>query len=200
MARARIVQGATLALAANGLDVTVDEMAEAAGVSRRTVFRHFATHGELIVAAIGELYRVIDLRIPGPPPPGADVRSWLTETAVALHRLSREVIGRAFWDVHVARPGSSPEVIAALGGLTTVRDQYAHDLGTAAWRELGGKRSPPQWVIDAFVLQLSAFATNALAAYNTEEAGRVSAQILWAVLSGALAEHRQDAKTSRSKA
>ena len=188
VARARIILGATVALAQQGLDVTVDEVAEAAGVSRRTVFRHFATHGELIVAAIGELYRIIDSRIPGPPAPGADVRAWLTEAAVDLHDISRQVIGRAFWDVHVARPGTSPEVTAALSELTVRRDRYAHDLATAAWRALGGKRVPPQWVIDAFVLQLSAFATNALAAYDTEEAGRVSAQILWVVLSAAVAE------------
>jgi hypothetical protein len=159
------------------------------------VFRHFATHGELIVAAVAELYKVVAARMPGPPSPGADVHAWLTESAVALHGLNREVIGRAFWDIHIQRPGTSPEVTAALADVRIRRDQYAQDLATAAWRALGGKRVLPQWVIDAFVLQLSAFATNALATYSTQEAGRVSAQILWTVLSAALGEQRQDTKT-----
>jgi hypothetical protein len=47
-------------------------------------------------------------------------------------------------------------------------------------------------VIDAFVLQLSAFATNAMIAYSTDEAGKVSGRILWAVLSAAGAERRPD--------
>ena len=40
-------------------------------------------------------------------------------------------------------------------------------------------------MIDAFVLTLSAFATNAMAAYSTKEAGEISAKILWAVLTTA---------------
>jgi len=195
MARARIVQGAAVALAAHGLDITADEVAEAAGVSRRTVFRHFATHGELIVTAIAELYKVVADRMPGPPAPGADVRAWLTESAVALHALNREVIGRAFWDIHIQRPGTWPEVTAALSDVTARRDQWARELATGAWRALGGKRTPPQWVIDAFALQLSGFATNAMAKYSTQEAGRVSAQILWTVLSTALSAQQQDTPT-----
>lgn len=37
-------------------------------------------------------------------------------------------------------------------------------------------------MIDAFILQLSAFATNAMAGHDTQEARLVNAQILWSVL------------------
>ncbi len=49
----RILRSARLFLAEHGLDVTVEEIAEAAGVSRRTLFRYFPTRDQLVAAAIG---------------------------------------------------------------------------------------------------------------------------------------------------
>jgi len=189
-ARERLIEGAASALAAKGLAVTADEVAEASGVSRRTVFRHFATHGDLLVAGLTEVFRNYDAGMPDLPSPGADVKTWLWESAVAIHELNKKVIGRAFWDFYVDRPGTPPEVTATMADLTARRAHYAHERATAAWSLLGGDGDPAQWVIDSFVLQLSSFATNALVAYDTAEAGRVSAQIIWAVLSTALAEQR----------
>src|SRR5260221_14170169 len=48
----RILRSARLFVAEHGLDVTVEEIAEAAGVSRRTLFRHFPTRDQLVPAAI----------------------------------------------------------------------------------------------------------------------------------------------------
>jgi len=197
MARARILEGAVTALAEKGLDATVEDIAEAARVSRRTVFRHFATHGDLLVAALAEVIDAIGAHIRTFPPPGEDVEAWLTEFSVALHALLRRVIGRAFWDIHVQRPGTAPVVTAALADWLRMREGFAQEVATTAWRAMGGKKAPPPWVIDAFVLQLSAFATNAMVAYSPEEAGQVSARILWAVLTTALAGERRDGRGAR---
>ena len=133
--------------------------------------------------------------MPGPPSPGTDVEIWLIETAVAMHELYRQIVGRAFWDIHIDRPGMSSEVIAALAGVAAQRHRFNSELANTAWSALGGKRSPPEWVIAAFDLQLSAFATNAMAAYrHAQQAGHVSGRILWAVLSTALAEQREVAR------
>ena len=192
LTRERIVEGAMAAVAAHGLDATTDDVAEAAGVSRRTVFRHFTSHGELLAAAIIEMWRVFGARFPGPPAPEADVETWLRESAVTLHELNRQLLGRAFWDVFVERPGTSPEVTAALADWAIRRRRFADEFTGATWSALGGRGVPPNWLVDAFLLQLSAFATNAMAAYDTEEAGRVSTRILWAVLTTALAQQRLD--------
>jgi AcrR family transcriptional regulator len=189
-ARTRILDGAMATLAERGLEASVDEVARAAGVSRRTVFRHFASQGELFAASITEVWRVIDDGIPAPPTPGMDMDVWLTETSVAMHALLRQVIGRAFWDVHVVRPGTTPEVIEALSALSTERRRHALTLAGGAWSVLGGQGDVASWVVDAFILQLSGFATNAMAAYDAHEAGRVSARILSSVLASALAEQR----------
>ncbi|HXY43922.1 MAG TPA: TetR/AcrR family transcriptional regulator [Acidimicrobiales bacterium] len=186
LARARILQGAVSVLAEKGFDATIDDVAAAARVSRRTVFRHFATQGELHVAAVNDVMEVIGGELRALPPPHADVEAWLTECSVRLHGLIRRVVGRAFWDVHIQRPGTAPVVHAALDGWIEMRDRYTREFATTAWQAVGGRKAAPQWVVDAFVLQLSAFATNALVAYSPQEAGEVSARILWAVLSSAL--------------
>jgi AcrR family transcriptional regulator len=190
-ARTRIVQGAAAVLALRGIDATVEEVAEAAGVSRRTVFRYFANYDELLAAGIVEIGLVIDARMPGPPAAGADVRDWLTEYTTSLHELLRQVIGRAFWDIHIGQPDVPQELNEAMTALTARRRRYADERATAAWRALGGKGAVPPWVIEAFAIQCSAFATNAMAMYDIEKAGHLTAQILWAVLSAALTEQRQ---------
>jgi len=178
--RSRIVGGAVVALARSGFDATVDEIASAAGVSRRTVFRHFATHAELVAAAVEEILESYERLVPGPPPPGAALEAWLEQTAITLHDLNTRIIGRAFWDLHISQPGVSAE------------EQVRRSSGSAgqvaqhAWRLAGGRGRPPGWIVDAFALQLSGFATNCLAHYTPDKAGRVSARVLGAVLTTAL--------------
>ena len=182
--RARIVQGAATALAAGGFDTTVEDIAAAAGVGRRTVFRHFATHDEVLAAAVAEMIDNYERLMPGPPVPGADLETWLRETAVTFHDLNARLMGRAFWDLNVERPGISP----------VDRDRrrvgYATQIARYAWHAAGGAGRPPSWVVDAFALQVSGFATNCLTGYSAEKAGRVSARILSAVLATALAEEQ----------
>lgn len=180
--RARIVDGAMAVLARNGLDATVEDIAAECGVSRRTIFRHFSTHGELLAAAVREVMRVLALQVPQPPPPGSDVRTWLNETSVTIHRLIRDYVGRAFWDVHVVRAGRPSDVTEALEGMAEFRLGIAQDLAASAWSALGFSGAPPDWVITAFELELSGFATNFHSATSCEVAGAHSARVLWAVL------------------
>jgi AcrR family transcriptional regulator len=184
--RSRIVQGAVSAMASLGLDVTIDDVAAAAGVSRRTVFRQFNTHTDLMVAGVIHMKEELLEQLPDPPAAGTDVEVWLVTSSARIHGALREVVGRAFWDLHVGRPGVAPEVMEALGDLAAFRRGITVNLATGAWTALGASGQPPEWVYEAFSLQLSSFATNVLAAYSTQEAGRISARILWAVLSDAM--------------
>jgi AcrR family transcriptional regulator len=183
--RQRIVEGAMAAMVVEGLDVTVDDVAAAACVSRRTIFRHYSSHGELLAAAVSEMMTVLALRVPGPPAPGADVRAWLTETSITIHQLLRDVVGRAFWDIHVIRSGRPPEVTLALDGLAEYRGGIMRDLATRTWVALDFQGEPPAWVVTTFELQLSGFSTNFYMRSTCEDAGRQSARVLWAVLADA---------------
>jgi AcrR family transcriptional regulator len=180
--RARIVGGAATALAATGFDVTVDDIAAAAGVSRRTVFRHFASHDEVLKAAVGEILDHYDRLMPAEPAPGTDLETWLRQTAVTLHDLNARLMGKAFWDIHVERSGLWPEERARL------RHAQPTQIALYAWPLAQGRGRPPAWVVDAFCLQLSGFATNCLGDYPHEKAALVTARILTAVLTVAVAE------------
>jgi AcrR family transcriptional regulator len=196
----RIVDGALVAMARSGLDVTIDEVADTAGVSRRTVFRHFASHGELIAAAISKGLSVLGTHIPSVLAPGTDVESWLNDTVVTLHTILRQLLGRAFWDIHIDRPGTPPEVLAAIEDIAIQRKRFTDGLADAAWAALGGENRPPRWVIDAFSQQVSGFATYALPGYSPQETGQLSARILWLVLGAALEEQRQETKAVSERA
>ncbi|HEY7947322.1 MAG TPA: helix-turn-helix domain-containing protein [Acidimicrobiales bacterium] len=180
--RARIVHGAVTALAEHGFAATVDDIARCAGVSRRTVFRHFATHDEVLAAAATEMLARYDRLMPGPPAPDIELETWLRETAVTLHDLNARLMGAAFWDLNVERPGITP------AERHRRRVGYATDIAQHAWRAAEGRGRPPSWVVDAFALQLSGFATNCLAGYPAEKAGRVTARVLGVVLAAALSE------------
>lgn len=190
-ARARIVRGAMAAIATSGLDVTVDDVASMAGVSRRTVFRQFRTHSDLVATAVAQMLEDFLARVPGPPAAGEDVEAWLTAASVSLHEAQREIVGRAFWDVHVDRPGTAPEVKAAMGDVAALRRRVTFDLADAAWSELGAQGTPPEWVREAFSLQLSGFATNVLVEHSAQQAGQICARILWTVLCEATRQQRE---------
>jgi AcrR family transcriptional regulator len=189
-ARARIIQGAMIAIAAFGLDATIDQVADASGVSRRTVTRYFATHGELIAATIDEGLTFIGTKIPAPPSSGTDVETWLTDALVNLHEVTRTLLGRAFWDIHIDRPNTPTEVTDALAKVVVERYRFAGDFANSAWRAVGGSGTTPTWVGDAFTFHISGFATFALAKYSATETGQLSARILWVVLQAAVEQQR----------
>jgi diguanylate cyclase (GGDEF)-like protein len=182
VARARIVEGAAAALAERGYDATADDIAAAAGVSRRTVFRHFATHDAVMEAAVSEVLSRYERLMPKPPPPGTKLESWLVEIAVALHEANAKLLGKAFWQFNQDHPGTTP------AQRTERRRGFATRAASHAWRLAGGTGKPPAWVVDAFALQLSAFATNCLEGYSSKEAGLISARILTAVVKVATAK------------
>src|SRR4051794_19854346 len=62
-ARGRLLRAARSALAERGWATRVDEVAEAAGVSRRTVFRHFDTRENLFAQALRESLRAYGDRV-----------------------------------------------------------------------------------------------------------------------------------------
>jgi AcrR family transcriptional regulator len=63
-------------LMANGLDVTMDDIAEAAGVSRRTLFRHFESRERLVAES---LEAGIQLYGESLPPFEGDWKTWLRQ-------------------------------------------------------------------------------------------------------------------------
>jgi AcrR family transcriptional regulator len=189
LAQARILRAAGAALAARGLATTVDDVAEAAGVSRRTVFRHFATRDALFVAVIRAGVRRYSEQIPAPPE-GDDLRDWLAELLEVIHRLNARN-GRVFWDlVGVQATHLSPDLAMAAAECRESRNRFAATVTELMWRARGGHGLPPRWLVDAVAVQLSGFTTQSLAGdlgRAPDEVAHVCAQVVEAALASALA-------------
>lgn len=189
-ARARIVEGAKVAVGKWGLDATVDQIADEAGVSRRTVFRQFSSHAELLLATLEEIRLLFEAGIPSAPSAGEDLEAWLTESTVTIHELFRSTLGRGFWDLHVDRPRISDEVTDFISKTPQIRRRIAEGALTNVWRALDAAGDPPSWLLETFAIQLSGFAAFAHASWTPRETGELSAKILWITLNHAVRDSR----------
>lgn len=118
--RARVLEAAREAFAAEGLAVPLDEIARRAGVGAGTVYRHFPTKEALFEAVI------------------VDRLDFLVERAKAALEASRARAGEAFFeflDVMLADAGSKKDLADALAGagvdLRAVTMESAADLNRA---------------------------------------------------------------------
>jgi AcrR family transcriptional regulator len=109
--RLRILAAAEEVLAARGLDVGVDEIAQAAGVGVGTLYRRFPTKEELVAAILqaraAELVEAATAAAAGEPDPGAALRAGLRACALRIVR------HRAFLTAVLGPLRSSPRVRAA---------------------------------------------------------------------------------------
>ena len=188
LVRARILRAAGSVLAARGLAATVDDVAEAAGVSRRTIFRHFVTRDALFVAVIRAGIRRYAEQIP--PPGGDDLRGWLREMLAVTHKLNTGN-GRVFWDlVGVQAAGLSHDLAMVAAECRESRNRFAIGVTELLWQARGGRGGPPQWLADAVAVQLSGFTTQSLAGdlgRSPDAVAEVAAQVIEAALAAALA-------------
>ena len=196
LARARILRAAQRALAARGLAATVDDVAEQAGVSRRTVFRHFATRERLFAAAIREGLRTysehLPERSPGDRGSASDTGRWLLDVLTTAHRINA-TNGRAYWDLSVLEPDLPGELAAVAVERREARRRFVTGVSRTLWRARGGEGRPPAWLADAVAVHLSGFTTQSLAGdfgRTPEQVARVSARVLEAAVDAALAERR----------
>ena len=192
LTRSRIRQAAMEVVARRGFDATVDEIAELSGVSPRTIFRHYLTHDRLIASTVKDMYFgwFEDL-----PLPGDDLDGWIEDLAVTVHTRTASVVGAAFWDIHAPRASES-EVLSEMDAQRRdVRVCGMQTLGKVIWRMAGGAGEPPEELVSAFALYLSAFATQALMIdfdQTPAQIGALTADILKMLLWRAIA-----AQTSR---
>jgi AcrR family transcriptional regulator len=188
VARSRILRAAMAVLARRGLDATVDDVAEEAGVNRRTVFRHFATRDGLFAAAIREGVRRYAQQLPAPPE-SDDLAAWLLDLLLVTHRLNAGN-GRVYLDLAGLGPDKlTGELAEAAAERREARRRFAAGVTARMWRARGGRRQPPAWLVDAVAVHLSGFTTLSLTGdfgRTPEEVARVSAQVLEAALTAAL--------------
>lgn len=186
-ARSRILRAARGVLADRGLAATVDDVADAAGVSRRTVFRHFATRDGLFAAAIRAGVRAYGQQLPAAPAEG-DLKAWLVDLLRVTHRLNAGN-GRIYWEIAALEEDLSGELAVAAAERRQSRKAFAAAVTNRLWQARGGRGRPPAWLADAIAVHLSGFTTRSLTGdfgRTPDQVARVSAQVIEAALATAL--------------
>jgi AcrR family transcriptional regulator len=187
LARARILRAAGQVLSTRGLTATMDDVAEVAGVNRRTVFRHFATRDGLFAQAILAGVHRYGQQLPIAPDDG-DLSAWLHELLLVTHRLNADN-GRVFWEI-AALPTDdlSPELAAAAQESRKARNSFAVKVTGRLWQARGGSGKPPRWLVDAVAVQLSGFTTQSLSGdlgRSPADVADVAARVIDAALASA---------------
>jgi len=162
LTRSRISRAAMEAVARRGFDATVDEIARLSGVSPRTVFRHYASHDQLIVSTVKDMFEACGQPTEGVPTPTDDLDGWIEGLALTIHTRNAEILGKAFWDIHAPNRNAS-EALSEVDALRREsRTRGVCYLVTLAWQRAGGTGDPPKDLMLAFALNFSAFTTQAL--------------------------------------
>ena len=143
-------------LARRGIAVTMDEVAQAAGVGRRTIFRYFPTRAELLVATMERTYaRLVDGLYE--PAPGEEHHpdELLARIMGFAHR-EGVAAGAGLWQI-AADPDVKGELRKAALARRRFRRTYVARSAESLWSTAGGSGQAPQWVIDAFGMLESLF-------------------------------------------
>lgn len=153
-----LVRAAVAGLAKHGFAVTVDDIAREANVSRRTIFRHFATRDDLLAVALTEQSDMFRSAL---PQLGAqDWPTWLTALCQAVHQ-ANETLHRTLHEL-VTRQDLSPRLLAFADDIDSYRRSRNSAVGDTLWRAVGGVGEVPAQLQAAVAAHLSPHFTTAV--------------------------------------
>ena len=159
-------------LATAGVDVTMDQLAEAAGIGRRTLFRYFPSKEALVAAAVRRSYDRLLAEVFDAPTDGLGPEETIRTVLQRTHEVA-ERMGRAHWQV-AADPESHGELGEAVAARQQARARYVVRFTELLWERAEMAGRPPRWLVDAFGLVESLFAFQAL----QRDLGRTSDEIV----------------------
>ena len=162
----RLVQAARRVGAERGLEFTMEEVAIAAGVSRRTAFRYFPNRAELIGEAFAVGMDSYRRHVSVDTSSGDDPDVWLARLCRDVHELN-STVGKLYWDLIFASD-VDPDIQKTIQTHKRHRRGFINRCSEAAWHAYGGEGEPPSWLVDAFFAQLSPFTT----VYFTDHLGK----------------------------
>jgi AcrR family transcriptional regulator len=143
---------------ARGLDVTMDEIAEASGVSRRTLFRHFETRERLIAASFASGMQRYGERLPTYD--GDDWHAWLRATCDAAHRMNASY-GPGYWQL-TTRTDLPDELARVERRRRAARRAAMTRIADTLWRAAGHTSATPKALALTVGSHLSAHFTAAV--------------------------------------
>jgi AcrR family transcriptional regulator len=151
-----LVAAANRGMIEHGLDVSMDDIAALAQVSRRTAFRYFTTREDLLSAAVAasatNLHSV-------PEYAGDDWQSWLRTVALERHRANLRA-GRLHREF-TARPLPT-RLSHAYAGYQRALHHFFHTVADVVWQAADGGDPAPQPLRQIVAVHLSPMFTQAV--------------------------------------
>ncbi|MET0702674.1 MAG: helix-turn-helix domain-containing protein [Mycobacterium sp.] len=141
----------------NGIDATMDELAEATGVSRRTLFRHFSSREKLLAAAFEAGMANYRLQLPSYR---GDLTGWLRATCESAHRMNA-TIGPGFFDL-ASRPDLPPDLRDVEDRRRSAFREAMAEIAHTLWTASGRSGRTPRGIKVAVTAHLSPHFTAAL--------------------------------------
>lgn len=158
----RILRAARRQLALNGLGISMDAIADEAGVGRRTIFRHFPVRDELVAQALEVSLSHFHNHVPAALGEQIPFEEWLYQVIAELHSMQLTA-GKGMWQLAATEDQNLPAPIAAVN---VKRRQQRHEstqsIAQEAWRRLGKSGNVPRNVELMFALTLASFAARSL--------------------------------------
>ncbi|SEO83009.1 TetR/AcrR family transcriptional regulator [Trujillonella endophytica] len=181
----RILTSARRLVITAGLGVTMDQIAEAAGVSRRTLFRHFDTRDRLIATAFTVAG---DQLVQQWPLYDGDVHGWLQGICEVNHRGNSNA-GPGYWEL-TSRTDLPPDLADFERSRRALRRERIAELTRQLWDRSGGAGDPPAALVASVSAHLSAHFTAAVVTEHGsswEAAAEIARDAILAALHGQLA-------------
>jgi AcrR family transcriptional regulator len=140
-----------------GLDATMDQIAGAAEVSRRTLFRLFGTREHLLAAAFNEGMAWYGREL---PTYGGDWELWLRATCDVTHEIN-SVIGPGFFELS-SKSDLPLELVETERNRRASYHRHAVTISTTLWQARGGSGGPPTGLDSAVAAHISPYFTAAV--------------------------------------
>ncbi|CAN5555888.1 hypothetical protein BH09ACT7_BH09ACT7_44920 [soil metagenome] len=175
-----VLSAARTYVLANGIDATMDQLAEATGVSRRTLFRHFSTREKLLAAAFEAGMANYRLQLPSYD---GDLTRWLRATCESAHRMNA-TIGPGFFDL-ASRTDLPPDLAAVEERRRSAFRDAMTEIAQTLWTASGHRGRAPRAVNGTVTAHLSPHFTAALM-IDAGESWNTAADLAYAAILAAV--------------
>jgi AcrR family transcriptional regulator len=142
---------------AHGLDASMDQLAEAAGVSRRTLFRMFGSREALIAEGFAVAIDAFGRELPSYT---GDLPGWVRALCNHAHQRNAAA-GPGYWEF-TTRSDLPPDIAAQQDQRRRDSRRRMRSLTTTLWRAADGTGDPPSLLVTELSTFLSAHFTAAV--------------------------------------
>ena len=187
--RSQAVEATRALLATLGLSLTMDQIADSSGISRRSLFRYFESRDALVCSAIESAMADYEEELVSLVAADGALDDWLVRVIEHTHR-SHLAAGLAIWQLTgTADDQLTPELRAVNERRRTMRRRVTRQLTERAWTGAGGTGAPPDVVAEVMAMAMSNFTTRSLVVdmgQSIDDVARFSAAIIVAVIESSL--------------